>query len=475
MLFASVSFAIFLPLVFFLFWFVFNKNVRWQNALTLMAGYAFYAWWDWRFLSLIVISSLTDFLVSRQLGKTNEPLKRKVLLIISLGVNLGLLGFFKYYNFFIESFADAFSLIGYSINTTTLNIIFPLGISFYTFQTMSYSIDVYRGKIQPTDNLLAFFSYVSFFPQLLAGPIERASNLLPQFLKKRVFDYALARDGLLQILWGLFQKVVIADLLGANVDFLFSNQSHMEFSGPTLLLGAVFFAIQIYGDWAGYSNIAIGCGKLFGIRLMTNFDMPLFSRDIAEFWRRWHISLATWVKDYMYIPLGGNRKGKTRQVINITIVFLVIGLWHGPNWTFVLFGLMHCIFYNVLLLSNNQKKTGIAAENSILPSLRELYQIGLTFLCFALSLVMFRADSVTQAFDYYSNMFSANWLAIPTNLGYLYIPILFFIIEWVQRKKKHALQISALPKWLRWPVYYGVMFSVLYYFTRENPFIYFQI
>lgn len=475
MLFASVSFAVFLPVVFLLFWFVFNKTVRLQNAITLVAGYVFYAWWDWRFLSLIIISSLTDYLVSRQMGKITVPARRKGLLMISLCVNLGLLAFFKYYNFFVESFVDAVAMVGYTINASTLNIIFPLGISFYTFQTMSYSIDVYRGKIRPTHDILAFFSYVSFFPQLLAGPIERASNLLPQFNKKRVFDYNLVRDGLLQILWGLFQKVVVADTLGAQVDYIFSNHSELETSGPTLLLGAIFFCIQIYGDWAGYSNIAIGCGKLFGIRLMTNFDMPLFSRDIPELWRRWHISLSTWVKDYLYIPLGGNRKGKTRQLVNITIVFVIIGFWHGPNWTFAVFGLMHGLFYNFLLLTGNKKKEEIVAANSHLPNLKEVYQVGMTFLLFSLSLVMFRASSVADALSYYREMFTANWLVVPENVSYLYIPGVFFVIEWIQRKRVHALEITSLPAWVRWSAYYLVVFCVLYFYEGENPFIYFQI
>ena len=339
MLFNSIEFAIFLPIVFILYWFVTNRNLKIQNILLVCASYLFYGWWDWRFLSLIFFSSIVDYLVGIGLSKTEKTGKRKFLLLISIFVNLGFLGVFKYFNFFAENFAQAFTLFGSSIEPNRLNIILPVGISFYTFQTLSYSIDVYKKKLQPTKDIVAFFAFVSFFPQLVAGPIERATNLLPQFYKKREFSYDKATDGMRQILWGLFKKMVIADNCARLVNDIFDNFE--TFSGSTLLFGIVLFAFQIYGDFSGYSDIAIGTSRLFGFNLKRNFAFPYFSRDIAEFWRRWHISLSTWFRDYVYIPLGGSRGGKFSQVRNIFIIFIVSGFWHGANWTFIVWGALN--------------------------------------------------------------------------------------------------------------------------------------
>ena len=350
MLFNSIDFALFLPLVFLLYWFVFNKTKIQQNLLVVISSYLFYGWWDWRFLSLIFFSTIVDYFVGIALSKEKKSKTRKKLLLISIFVNLGFLGFFKYYNFFLDNFIEAFSFFGSEFQSSPLNIILPVGISFYTFQSLSYTIDVYRNKFEPTKDFVSFTAFVSFFPQLVAGPIERATNLLPQFYKKRHFEYDKAVEGFHLIIWGLFKKIVIGDSCGAYVDQIFSDYENMN--SISLLLGAIYFAFQIYGDFSGYSDIAIGTSKLFGINLKMNFNFPYFSRDIAEFWRRWHISLSTWFRDYLYIPLGGSRGSTLLSFRNIFIVFLISGFWHGANWTFIVWGGVHAIYYTPLLLTN---------------------------------------------------------------------------------------------------------------------------
>tara|TARA_B110000902_G_C14275443_1_gene574728 strand:- start:923 stop:2005 length:1083 start_codon:yes stop_codon:yes gene_type:complete len=353
MLFNSIDFAIFLPIVFILYWFVANKNLKIQNFLIVAASYFFYGWWDWRFLSLILFSTVVDYSIGKMLLNEEKQTKRKVLLLLSIVVNLGFLGFFKYYNFFLENFINAFSFFGTTINANSLHIILPVGISFYTFQTLSYTIDVYKGKLKPTKDFIAFSAFVSFFPQLVAGPIERATNLLPQFYKKRKFEYHQAVDGLRQILWGLFKKIVIADNCAEQANLIFNNSG--DYSGSTLVLGAVFFTFQIYGDFSGYSDIAIGVSRLFGFNLKQNFAFPYFSRDIGEFWRRWHISLSTWFRDYLYIPLGGSRGGTWKKVRNTFIIFIVSGFWHGANWTFIVWGALNAVYFLPLLLLNKNR------------------------------------------------------------------------------------------------------------------------
>jgi alginate O-acetyltransferase complex protein AlgI len=358
MVFNSLEFFIFLPIVYILYWFVFKKHLKAQNILILVASYVFYGLWDWRFLSLILLSTLVDYFVSINMDAVEQPSKRKQWLWVSVIFNLGLLGYFKYFNFFVDSWVDMVSLFGYHMKSTwTLRVILPVGISFYTFQTMSYSFDVYYKKLQPTRDFISFAAFVSFFPQLVAGPIERASQLLPQIQQKRSFMYAQAVVGLKLILWGLFKKVVIADSLGPLVDDIFSNYS--AYPSSTLILGAVFFSFQIYGDFSGYSDIAIGTAKLFGIELMSNFKFPYFSRSIAEFWRRWHISLSSWFQAYIYVPLGGSRHGKFKTIMNVFIVFLVSGFWHGANWTFVLWGFLHAMVFIPLVILDRNSKTKI--------------------------------------------------------------------------------------------------------------------
>jgi D-alanyl-lipoteichoic acid acyltransferase DltB (MBOAT superfamily) len=477
MLFNSIDFAVFLPIVFLLYWFVFNKDLKLQNILILVASYIFYGWWDWRFLSLIVFSTLVDYFVGRQLAHETKINKRKVLLWLSIIVNLGFLGFFKYYNFFIENFTQAFSFLGYQLSGNSLQIILPVGISFYTFQTLSYSIDVYRRKLEPTKDFISFAAFVSFFPQLVAGPIERATHLLPQFKVIKKFSYSNGVDGLRQILWGLFKKIVIADYCAHFVNIIFENPQ--DFSGSTLVLGAVFFAFQIYGDFSGYSDIAIGTAKLFGYNLKQNFAFPYFSRDIAEFWRRWHISLSTWFRDYLYIPLGGSRGNKSQQIRNVFIIFLVSGFWHGANWTFIVWGGLNAIYFIPLLLTkNNRNHINIVAENKKRPSLKELLRIILTFIVTTFAWIFFRAESLTEAFNYIIGIFNKSLFTIPEiRPTDLFILLLIFIgIEWTGRRNLYALETFGT-KWkkpLRLVFYYGLIVALFIFGRKEMEFIYFQ-
>tara|TARA_R110001632_G_scaffold231685_1_gene370720 strand:- start:11916 stop:13334 length:1419 start_codon:yes stop_codon:yes gene_type:complete len=471
MLFNSIDFLLFLPSVFLLYWFVFKK-LKTQNLFILLASYLFYGWWDWRFLFLILASTLVDYSIGLLLDKTIDNRKRKYLLYTSLIFNLGLLGVFKYYNFFIDNWIDAWSQLGITMHKSSLNIILPVGISFYTFQTLSYTIDVFKKKINPTKNFIGFASFVSFFPQLVAGPIERASNLLPQFFAKRTFSYKLATSGMRLILWGFFKKIVIADNCAVFANDIFNN--YQDQSGITLALGAVFFAFQIYGDFSGYSDIAIGVARLFGFKLMRNFNYPYFSRDIAEFWRRWHISLSTWFRDYLYIPLGGSRGSKYKKVRNVLIIFIVSGFWHGANWTFISWGALNAIYFLPLLLTNRNRKnlTEIAKDN-LLPSLKEVFQIIITFCLTTFAWIFFRAKNMTTALDYIFRMFSnQDGESIGFNF-FAIIIILFVILEWISRKSE-SIQIQN--KYVRYLFYIIIIHVILFYSTTNEPqsFIYFQ-
>ncbi len=482
MLFNSIDFAIFLPIVFILYWFVINKNLKLQNLLIVVASYVFYGWWDWRFLSLILFSTLVDYTVGLKLKGEQDNTKRRVLLWISILVNLGFLGFFKYYNFFLDNFIAAFSFIGHPINPQGLNIILPVGISFYTFQTLSYTIDVYKGKLEPTRKFVAFSAFVSFFPQLVAGPIERATNLLPQFYKKRTFDYNKAVDGLRQILWGLFKKVVIADNAAQFANEIFNNSG--DYSGSTLVLGVIFFAFQIYGDFSGYSDIAIGTSRLFGFSLMKNFAFPYFSRDIAEFWRRWHISLSTWFRDYLYIPLGGSKGSKWNKIRNVFIIFIVSGFWHGANWTFIIWGALNALYFlPLLLLNKNRQNIEIVAHGKYLPSIKELINMGITFALTLLAWVFFRAENMSHALEYITEIFSISILSLPRFEGVeksflTILTIAFFVsIEWLGRENKFAIEKMGhnWPKFVRWTWYAFLIFLIgILSQTEETPFIYFQ-
>ncbi len=482
MLFNSLEFSLFLPIVFLLYWFVTKHHLKAQNTLLLIASYVFYGWWDWRFLSLIIFSTSVDYLVGIGLSKTEDSKKRKGLLWISIFVNLGLLGIFKYYNFFAENFADAFTFLGGSIDPARLDLILPVGISFYTFQTLSYTIDIYRNKLHPTEDMLAFFAYVSFFPQLVAGPIERATNLLPQFFRQRQFNYQNALRGVTQIIWGLFKKMVIADNCAFIVNQIFSDYSN--YSGSTLVLGAIFFAFQIYGDFSGYSDIAIGTGRLFGFELKTNFSYPYFSRDIAEFWRRWHISLSTWFRDYLYIPLGGSN-GPTRKTIrNIFIIFLVSGFWHGANWTYIFWGGLNAIYFLPLLLSKkNRQHLDLVAEDRWFPNFKEILGMLSTFLLVSIGWLFFRAENLTEAFDYFSIICSASIFEKPyafgigiEKIGITGAAIFLMVgIEWLGRRKDCPIWVDtkrSLP--MQWLICYFVCMMIFLFGAPQQDFIYFQ-
>lgn len=479
MLFNSIDFAIFLPIVFILYWFVFNKNLKIQNLLIVAASYIFYSFWDWRFLSLIVFSSIVDYSVGRKLEEEENQLKRKTLLWISILVNLVFLGFFKYYNFFLDNFISAFSFFGTEIQANSLNIILPIGISFYTFQTLSYTIDVYNRKLEPTKDLIAFLAFVSFFPQLVAGPIERATNLLPQFSNKRIFDYSKAVDGMRQLLWGLFKKVVIADNCAEYANLIFNNSA--DYSGSTLVLGALFFTFQIYGDFSGYSDIAIGTSRLFGFHLRRNFAFPYFSRDIAEFWRRWHISLSTWFRDYLYIPLGGSRVGALKKVRNVFIIFIISGLWHGANWTFIIWGGLNAVYFLPLLLTkSNRKHIDIVARGKRLPTFQEFLLMLITFGLTVFAWIFFRAENIGHAISYIEAIFSPSLFSIPVIISYkmillMVILLVFVSIEWLNREKEHALQINKdCPGLYRYMAYFMLVASIVLFRGSAQDFIYFQ-
>ena len=478
MLFNQIEFLIFLPIVFSIYWLLGSERRISQNLLIVVASYFFYGWWDWRFLGLIAFSSLIDFWIAILLGGQRSNIKRKCLLAVSIFVNLGFLAFFKYFNFFSESLSKAFTFMGESISDPVLlNIVLPVGISFYTFQTLSYSIDVYRKKLEPTKSVVTFFAYVSFFPQLVAGPIERATHLLPQFTEKRKFDYSASVDGLRQVLWGLFKKVVIADNCAYYANEIFSN--YENYSASTLFLGAVLFAFQIYGDFSGYSDIAIGVSRLFGFNLMRNFAFPYFSRDIAEFWRRWHISLSSWFRDYVYIPLGGSRGGKWINLRNIFIIFVVSGFWHGANWTFIVWGTLNALYFiPLMLLKKNRVNTDQVAEGRYLPSLKEVLQMGSTFGLTLIAWIFFRSESVGDATAYLSQMFSPSLFSYPEIIPRttVILVLIFIFIEWIQRSKQHALDLSEveMPTILRWAIYYLIIFSIIQLGGQKQEFIYFQ-
>lgn len=481
MLFNSIDFFIFFPVVFILYWFVFSKSLNIQNVLIVLASYVFYGWWDWRFLTLIVISTVLDFTIARWIEIYKSQKVKKTLLIISLVSNLGLLGFFKYFNFFTESFAAAFSLVGIEVDMFTLNVILPVGISFYTFQTLSYTIDVYREKLKPTKDFMAFSAFVCFFPQLVAGPIERATNLLPQFHKARYFNYPLAILGLRQILWGLFKKVVIADNAAVLANHVFNNSA--EFDGGTLFLGVFFFAIQIYGDFSGYSDIAIGLSRLFGFDLMRNFANPYFSRSIPEFWRRWHISLSTWFRDYLYIPLGGSRGSKFKAIRNTFIIFVVSGFWHGANWTFIAWGFVNALLFLPSMLSNsNRKNLDVVAESRNLPTVKEFVQMLGTFSLICVTWVFFRAENINHAFIYIKDMLSFSLPKGSDFIGAGIHPLMamcligaMIVIEWLGRREQFAIQaLFTENKILRYTFYYATIIAIFWFGGQQQDFIYFQ-
>jgi len=479
MLFNSLQFLIFLPVVFFLYWFLTNKNLKAQNILLLVSSYFFYACWDWRFLFLLIFSTLLDYYTGIKMAEAKNTRLKKFWFWLSISINLSFLGIFKYFNFFAASFAASIAHLGYEVDPWTLKILLPVGISFYTFHGLSYVIDIYKNKITPEKNFINYSLFVSFFPLLVAGPIERATHLLPQLQQKRTFDYSKAADGLRQILWGLFKKIVIADQCAVYANMVFNDPT--GYSGSTHVLGAVFFAFQIYCDFSGYSDIALGTARLFGIELLRNFAFPYFSRDIAEFWRRWHISLSTWFKDYLYIPLGGSKGNIWRKVRNTFIIFLVSGFWHGANWTFIIWGLLNALYIMPsILLNTNRNNLEIVAKGQLLPKLKDFLSILLTFALTVLAWIFFRAASVGHAIRYLQEIFSASLFSMPElstrTVILLLLLTIFIVIEWLGRTQQYAIANIGLklPRLVKWPAYYTIIIFILYFTGSEEQFIYFQ-
>jgi D-alanyl-lipoteichoic acid acyltransferase DltB (MBOAT superfamily) len=478
MLFNSIDFAIFLPIVFILYWFGTKGNLKLQNIILLVSSYFFYACWDWRFLFLLVFSTVLDYYTGIKIHEAGTQARKRFWLCLSICINLGFLGVFKYYNFFVSSFADGLSLLGLHINYSTLAVILPVGISFYTFHGLSYVLDIYKDRIKPEKNFIDYSVFVSFFPLLVAGPIERATHLLPQIKQKRVFDYSKAVDGLRQILWGLFKKIVIADNCAEYANQIFDHSA--GHNGSTLLLGAVFFAFQIYGDFSGYSDIALGTARLFGIDLLRNFAFPYFSRDIAEFWRRWHISLSSWFRDYLYIPLGGSKGGTWMKVRNTFIIFLVSGFWHGANWTFIAWGLLNAIYIMPSILFNtNRNNLDIVAQGKHLPTIKEVLSIMLTFGLTVLAWIFFRAENISHAVNYTAGIISPSFFRWPDalpDISLMLLLVLFLLIEWRGREQQYAIADLGI-RWrrpLRWGFYFVILELIFLFAGNPQQFIYFE-
>lgn len=488
MLFNSIDFAVFLPVVFILYWFVVNKNLKVQNLFIVITSYVFYAWWDWRFLFSILFITIVSYLVGWGLAKEKNPGRQKILFYIGVFSSLSLLGFFKYYNFFQGNFITAFSFFGIAIKARSLNIILPVGISFYTFKALSYIIDVYKQTFAPESDFVAYAAFVSFFPTLVAGPIDRANSLLPQFHNERIFDYGKAVDGLRQVLWGLFKKMVIADNCAEFANLIFNNSAN--YPGSTLLVGVFFFSFQVYCDFSGYSDIAIGTSKLFGFDLVKNFAFPYFSRDIAEFWRRWHISLSTWLRDYIFFPLRRKLLRQKRlpgwvvQSLPPFVTMLISGIWHGANWTFIIWGALHGTY---LIIENNLKppvdRFFEKSQSKIISGFYQIFQIGFTFMLVCLGWIFFRADTITHAISILLKIFSRSLLSIPyiegwkNSLATVMLILIFTFIEWLGKENQYAIEKLGLswPRPVRWALYSSIIFLIgMFMQTTETPFLYFR-
>lgn len=477
MLFNSINYLFFLPIIFVIYWLLNSRKLEYQNLFLLAASYFFYACWDWKFLFLLMFSTGLDYVTGLQIFNSKTAFGRKVWLWISIGINLGFLGVFKYFNFFAASFIQMFEGLGIHLNSSSIDIILPVGISFYTFHGLSYVIDIYKNRIEPERNVVDYSLFVSYFPLLVAGPIERATHLLPQLKKKRIFNSDKAIDGLQQILWGLFKKIVIADTCATYANAIFDH--YESANSLTLLLGGVYFAFQIYGDFSGYSDIALGTSKLFGMDLLRNFNYPYFSRDIAEFWRRWHISLSSWFKDYLYIPLGGSKGGMWMKIRNTFIIFLVSGFWHGANWTFVFWGFLNALYFMPLLISSkNRTHIDTVALDKKYPSLKEFAMMSSTFFLTVIAWIFFRAKSITEAFLYLQRMFSFNFDTVfqklnndRFNIEFILVIMCFVIFEWNNRTKEHPLYGS---KNILKAAFILALILCLGRFSDASEFIYFQ-
>lgn len=479
MIFNSFNYLLFLSIVFLFFWLINSKNIKSRNLLLLVASYFFYSCWDVRFLSLLIFSTLLDFYFGKKIHGATLIKQKKRWLITSILINFLVLGFFKYYNFFASSFVIFLSGFGVHSSPKLLDVILPIGISFYTFHGLSYVFDIYKNKIQPEQSIINYSLFVSFFPLLVAGPIERASHLLPQLRSEKKFQYEQASKGLRQILWGLFKKIVIADNCALFVDQIYEFETNP--SGISLLFASMLFAFQIYGDFSGYSDIALGTARLFGVELIKNFSFPYFSRDIAEFWRKWHISLTTWFRDYLYIPLGGSRLGIKRSVLNVFVIFIISGFWHGANWTFLFWGALNAVYFlPLMLLKKNRNHTDLIADYSFFPSIKEISQVLLTFFLVAISWVFFRAKTISIAFKILKSIFlfenfTVYSLILPQKRTVILIIFMLFI-EWIYRKQNFAFENMSKIKHplLRYIIYFLLIFMLFYFGAEQKQFIYFQ-
>jgi alginate O-acetyltransferase complex protein AlgI len=477
MLFNSFTFLFFFAIFFSLYWFVFSNSLKLQNGLVVAGGCVFYGWWDWRFLPLLFFSTLIGFVAAKWIDRESSVSRRKIVLAVAVLLNVSILIFFKYLNFFIQSWIELMAFFGLSSQVSILNIILPIGISFYTFQKISYVVDVYYKRIKPADNFFDFAAYVVFFPQLLAGPIERANHLLPQFYVRRKFSADFAISGIQQIIYGLFKKIVVADNCAMLVNSIWSQYDTLP--GPVLILGSVFFAFQIYGDFSGYTDIALGCSKLLGLQLIVNFRYPYFSRSIGEFWRRWHISLSSWFRDYIYFPLGGSRDGQARTVRNIFVVFILSGLWHGANWTFLAWGLINAIFFIPYALKARSGQSEVAGGAGNLPNLKEIVQMGATFAIVCLGWIFFRSDSLSQAFDFIRGCFrggnpllfflKTNAFAITFAIS-IFAIVQLLVIDWLNRRNDSII----FRKTLGSAIFFIIEICFLGAFKNNFEFIYFQ-
>jgi len=464
MQFDTYTYALFLPLVFFIYWGLRN-HLKWQNLFLLVASYVFYGWWDWRMLSLILLTTVSTWGTALMM-KGERTRTDKMWMIANIVLNMGILGVFKYLNFLRDSFVHLLNLFGMNPDWPTLHILLPVGISFYTFQAISYTVDVYRGDIKPTRNVVAFSVFIAFFPQLVAGPIERATNLLPQFLQKKSFDYDTAVIGMRQILWGLGKKVIIADSVGYYVDQLLYNPYY--YSATSMIWAGILFAVQIYADFSGYSDIAIGSARLLNIRLQPNFRYPFFSRNMKELWQRWHISLMTWFRHYVYFPLGGSRRGKWRTALNMMIVFSLSGLWHGADWTFVIWGTVNGLLLLPFVFMPRKKLSDYA-------ELRDIPRCLLTFFLFAMVFIAFRANGITHLGEICDVIVHGSWTVRPTYGQPIFYIVPFFIIEWLGRKQEFPIKRLPFPTVVRWIIYWGLLIGIsIASLDRDMQFIYFQ-
>ncbi len=470
MLFTTIPFTLFFVVFFCLYWFVFGKSLKLQNLLILTGSYIFYAWWDWRFLFLLVGFSLIIFLLGGYMSKTQSQRTKNMLMYTGTVIGLGLLLYFKYTNFFILSFMVAFAKLHVHLDIHTLDIILPIGISFYTFRALSYLFDIHKGKTEPTDDWVVFFSFVAFFPCLLSGPIDKSKTLIPQLERKREFTYEKGADAMRQILWGFFKKMVIADGLAGFTNDIYAN--YHTLSASTLLMGIFYFAIQLYADFSGYSDMAIGIARLLGFNVTKNFNFPFFAQNIADFWRRWHISLTTWLTDYVFTPLSITFRDYDTMglIMAILVNFTLIGIWHGSNLTFVLFGFLHGCFYIPLILKGTLNKKNKLNPDKALPTFKELIAMLQTFILASFSFILFRSDNIRDAFGFFKRLFSKSLLSLPSS-GRLFIPIviILLVIEWIQRNKEHVLQIERIRyASVRWGIYLAIIIAIGFFFRADT-------